>query len=552
MLRALAIRDFVIVDFVELDLSSGFTVFTGETGAGKSILIDALTLALGGRADASVVREGAARADIVAEFTGEQDSVIQHWLSEQALDHGEGVLLLRRVIDNAGRSKAFINGVTATVTQLRELGEMLVDIHGQHAHQSLLRGDAQRQLVDAHAGLQAQVQQVASAYKQWRAVGKQREEFERDAKQALLERERLEWQVGELQKLSPQAGEWADVCNEHSRLSHAASLIDGAQQALDALSESDSSPMLSQLNSLTQRLGKLVDIDDKLKPVLDALEPARIQLQEAVYVLHDYLGRIELDPQRLRVVEARMEALHSASRKFHVAPEQLSQEFEQLSMRLQQLSDATDLDALRAQEQVLAEAYHASAKLLSKARAAAAKSLSAAVTAAMQDLSMSGGRFDIALHTIEPAAHGVEQIEFLVAGHAGTTPRPLAKVASGGELARISLAISVIASSATATPTLIFDEVDSGIGGAVAEVVGRLLRKLGQDRQVLCVTHLPQVASQAAQHFQVSKRAAADGRTVSSITPLTGAERVEEIARMLGGLEITATTRKHARELLAS
>jgi len=417
MLRALAIRDFVIVDFVELDLSSGFTVFTGETGAGKSILIDALTLALGGRADASVVREGATRADIVAEFTGEQDSVIQHWLNEQALDHGEGVLLLRRVIDNAGRSKAFINGVTATVTQLRELGEMLVDIHGQHAHQSLLRGDAQRQLVDAHAGLQAQVQKVASAYKQWRAVGKQREEFERDAKQALLERERLEWQVGELQKLSPQAGEWADVCNEHSRLSHAASLIDGAQQALDALSESDSSPMLSQLNSLTQRLGKLVDIDDKLKPVLDALEPARIQLQEAVYVLHDYLGRIELDPQRLRVVEARMEALHSASRKFHVAPEQLSQEFEQLSMRLQQLSDATDLDALRAQEHALAEAYHASAKLLSKARAAAAKSLSAAVTAAMQELSMSGGRFDIALHTIEPAAHGVEQIEFLVAGH---------------------------------------------------------------------------------------------------------------------------------------
>ncbi|MEK0434876.1 MAG: repair protein RecN [Pseudomonadota bacterium] len=552
MLRSLAIRDFVIVDFVELDLSSGFTVFTGETGAGKSILIDALTLALGGRADASVVREGATRADIVAEFTGEQDSVIQHWLNEQALDHGEGVLLLRRVIDNAGRSKAFINGITATVTQLRELGEMLVDIHGQHAHQSLLRGDAQRQLVDAHAGLQSQVQQVASAYKQWRAVSKQREEFERDAKQALLERERLEWQVGELQKLAPQPGEWADVCNEHSRLSHAASLIDGAQQALDALSESDSSPMLSQLNSLEQRLGKLVDIDDKLKPVLDALEPARIQLQEAVYALHDYLGRIELDPQRLRVVEVRMEALHSASRKFHVAPEQLSQEFEQLSMRLQQLSDATDLDALRAQEEKLAEAYHTSAKLLSKARAAAAKSLSVAVTAAMQELSMSGGRFDIALHTSEPAAHGVEQIEFLVAGHAGTTPRPLAKVASGGELARISLAISVIASSATATPTLIFDEVDSGIGGAVAEVVGRLLRKLGQDRQVLCVTHLPQVASQAAQHFQVSKRAAADGRTVSSITPLTGAERVEEIARMLGGLEITATTRKHARELLAS
>jgi DNA repair protein RecN (Recombination protein N) len=552
MLRALAIRDFVIVDFVELDLSSGFTVFTGETGAGKSILIDALTLALGGRADASVVREGAARADIVAEFTGELDASLQSWLSEHAFDNDESSLLLRRVIDNAGRSKAFINGVTATITQLRELGEMLVDIHGQHAHQSLLRTDAQRQLLDAHAGLQERVKEVSAAFKQWRALTKQREEFERDTKQALLERERLEWQVSELQKLAPQPGEWADVCSEHSRLSHAASLIEGAQQALDLLSESDSTPMLSQLSTVEQRLGKLVDIDDKLKPVIDALEPARIQLQEAVYALNDYLGRIELDPARLRVVEARMEALHSASRKFHVAPEALAQELEQLSARLQQLSDATDLDAIRAQEQKLAAAYQDSAKQLSKARAAAAKSLSAAVTKAMQELSMSGGRFEIALQTSEPAAHGLEQVEFLVAGHAGTTPRPLAKVASGGELARISLAISVIASSATATPTLIFDEVDSGIGGAVAEVVGRLLRKLGQDRQVLCVTHLPQVASQGAQHFQVSKNGAPDGRTVSRIAPLAGAERVEEIARMLGGLEITATTRKHARELLAS
>ncbi len=552
MLRALAIRDFVIVDFVELDLSAGFSVFTGETGAGKSILIDALTLALGGRADASVVREGAARADIVAEFSGELDASLQSWLSEHAFDNDESSLLLRRVIDNAGRSKAFINGVTATITQLRELGELLVDIHGQHAHQSLLRADAQRQLLDAHAGLQDRVREVNAAYKQWRALTKQREEFERDTKQALLERERLEWQVGELQKLAPQPGEWVEVCSEHSRLSHAASLIEGAQQALDLLSESESTPMLSQLTTVEQRLAKLVDIDDKLKPVIDALEPARIQLQEAVYALNDYLGRIELDPARLRVVETRMEALHSAARKFHVAPEALPQELEQLSDRLQQLSDATDLDAMRAQEQKLATAYQASAKQLSKARATAAKSLSAAVTKAMQELSMSGGRFEIALHASEPAAHGLEQIEFLVAGHAGTTPRPLAKVASGGELARISLAISVIASSATATPTLIFDEVDSGIGGAVAEVVGRLLRKLGQDRQVLCVTHLPQVASQGAQHFQVSKNAAPDGRTVSRIAPLAGAERVEEIARMLGGLEITATTRKHARELLAS
>ncbi len=552
MLRTLALRDFVIVDAIELDLSAGFTVFTGETGAGKSILIDALTLALGGRADASVVREGAPKADITAEFAGEFDAVLVSWLADNAFDSGEGSVLLRRVIDNGGRSKAYINGVTATIAQLRELGEMLVDIHGQHAHQSLLKSDAQRQLLDAHAGLQEEAKAVGAAYKQWRALAKQREEFERDTKNVLLERERLEWQVSELEKLAAKPGEWTEVSNEHSRLSHAASLIEGAQQALTLLSEDESSPMLSQLNGIEQKLSKLVDIDDKLTPVLEALEPARIQLQEAVYALNDYLGRIELDPERLRSVEARMEALHSSARKFHVTPDELPQEFEQLSERLKQLADATDLDAMRAQEQKLADAYKALALKLSKARAKAARSLSAAVTAAMQELSMSGGRFEIGLNACEPTAHGVEQVEFLVAGHAGTTPRSLAKVASGGELARISLAISVIASAATATPTLIFDEVDSGIGGGVAEVVGRLLKKLGQDRQVLCVTHLPQVASQASHHFQVSKGTVADGRTVSRIGGLSANERVEEIARMLGGLEITATTRKHARELLAS
>ncbi len=551
MLRTLAIRDFVIVDAIELDLSQGFTVFTGETGAGKSILIDALTLALGGRADASVVREGASRADISAEFAGEFSPALGAWLEEHSLAAEDGSILLRRVIDNGGRSKAFVNGVAATIAQLRELGEMLVDIHGQHAHQSLLKADAQRQLLDAHAGLQDEAKAVGAAWRQWRSLARQREEFERDARKVLLERERLEWQVSELEKLAPKPGEWAEVSNEHSRLSHAASLIEGAQQALNLLSENDASPILSQLASIEQRLGKLADIDDKLKPVLDALEPARIQLQEAVYALNDYLGRIELDPERLQAVEARLEALHSTARKFHVEPDELHSEHLRLSSQLQQLADATDLDSLRAQEQQLADAYHAHAARLTKARTKAAKSLSSAVTTAMQELSMAGGRFEIALNRGEPAAHGVEQVEFMVAGHAGTTPRPLARVASGGELARISLAISVIASSATATPTLIFDEVDSGIGGGVAEVVGRLLRKLGQDRQVLCVTHLPQVASQAGQHFRVSKGSVADGRTVSHIAPLGSAERVEEIARMLGGLEITATTRKHARELLA-
>jgi len=547
MLRTLSIRDFVIVDAIELEFAPGFSVFTGETGAGKSILIDALALALGGRGDASVVREGAAKADITADFSAGPD--VAAWLEAHEFSEEDGGVLLRRVIDNAGRSKAFINGIAATATQLRELGELLVDIHGQHAHQSLLKADAQRQLLDSQAGLLDEAKTVAAAYKTWRALAKQREEFEVNAKNVLLERERLEWQVSELEKLAVKPGEWSDISNEHSRLSHAASLIDGAQEALNAISESDS-PILSQLSSLTQKLGKLTDVDAALKPVMDALEPAQIQLQEAVYALNDYLGRVELDPARLRQVDGRMEAIHSTARKFRVAPDDLPQEHAKLAEELKQLADASDLDALRAQEAKLQAAYTGAAQKLSKGRTKAAKALGEAVTAAMQDLSMSGGRFAIALEACEPAAYGVEQVEFLVAGHAGVAPRPLAKVASGGELARIALAISVIASSSTATPTLIFDEVDSGIGGGVAEVVGRLLKRLGQDRQVLCVTHLPQVASQGNQHFQVSKRNDA-GKTVSQIEALDAKSRVEEIARMLGGLEITATTRKHARELLA-
>jgi len=548
MLRTLSIRDFVIVDSIELEFAPGFTVFTGETGAGKSILIDALALALGGRGDASVVREGASKTDITAEFSTHDE--VDAWLAEQEFTSDEGSVLLRRVIDNAGRSKAFINGITATAAQLRELGEMLVDIHGQHAHQSLLKLDAQRVLLDTQAGLLDDARAVAAAHKAWRALARQREEFETNAKNVLLERERLEWQVGELEKLAVKPGEWTEISNEHSRLAHAASLLEGAQEALSVISESDTNPILSQLSALALKLGKLADVDSALRPVVDALEPARIQLQEAVYALNDYLGRVELDPERLQEVEARVDAIHSTARKFRVAPEDLPKEYETLSAQLKQLADASDVEALRAQEEKLKAEYMAVAGKLTKARAKAAKALSEAVTAAMQDLSMSGGRFVVALNESEPAAYGLEQVEFLVAAHAGTSPRPLAKVASGGELARISLAISVITSTATVTPTLIFDEVDSGIGGGVAEVVGRLLKRLGQDRQVLCVTHLPQVASQANQHFQVSKRSA-EGRTLSNIDALDSKARIEEIARMLGGLEITATTRKHARELLA-
>jgi DNA repair protein RecN (Recombination protein N) len=554
MLRTLTIRDFVIVDAIDLEFSSGFSVFTGETGAGKSILIDALQLALGGRGDASVVREGAAKADIAADFA--VGAAAAGWLAQHEFSLEEGGALLRRVIDNAGRSKAWINGIAATAGQLRELGELLVDIHGQHAHQSLLKLDAQRVLLDNQAAMRnaggaADAQAVGAAYKEWRALVRQREEYETNAKNVLLERERLEWQVGELDKLAVKPGEWTEVSNEHSRLSHAASLLEGAQEALAAISESDH-PILSQISALNQKLSKLVDVDAALQPVLDCMEPARIQLQEAVYALNDYLDKVELDPVRLRQVDARMEAIHSTARKFRTTPEELPGEHAALAAQLRQLADASDLDGLRKQEDKVKQAYMTAARRLSASRAAAARLLGSQVSAAMQELNMTGGSFVVALNDCEPTAHGLDHVEFLVAGHAGVAPRPLAKVASGGELARIALAISVITSNSTTTPTLIFDEVDSGIGGGVAEVVGRLLKRLGQERQVLCVTHLPQVASQANQHFQVAKGTTAAGRTVSHIDVLDTKARVEEVARMLGGLEITATTRKHARELLAS
>jgi DNA repair protein RecN (Recombination protein N) len=500
------------------------------------------------------VREGAAKADITADFAPTE--VARVWLAEHDFSADEGGALLRRVIDNAGRSKGYINGVAATAAQLRELGDLLVDIHGQHAHQSLLKPDAQRALLDNQIGVRdpaarIEAQEVSQAWRTWRALVRQREEYEADAKNVLIERERLEWQVAELDKLAPKAGEWLEIGNEHSRLSHAATLLEGAQEALAAISESDH-PILSQLSTLNAKLGKLVDVDTQLQSVLDCMEPARIQLQEAVSELNTYIDKVELDPARLREVDARMEALHTAARKYRVTPEELPDEHALLATKLRQLADATDIDGLRKQEEKAEAAYMDVAGRLSVRRAAAAHELGTQVTAAMQELSMSGGSFAIGLNRGEPGAHGLEHIEFLVAGHAGVVPRALAKVASGGELARISLAISVITSNATTVPTLIFDEVDTGIGGGVAEVVGRLLKRLGQQRQVLCVTHLPQVASQANQHFQVAKGTTDAGRTVSRIDVLDKRARVEEVARMLGGIEITETTRKHARELLAS
>ncbi|MDN7864036.1 DNA repair protein RecN [Burkholderia multivorans] len=549
MLRHLSIRDFVIVAALDLEFDAGFTVFSGETGAGKSILIDALALALGERADASVVRTGCSRADITAEFTPHDR--VARWLDEHAFD-AEDTVMLRRVIDANGRSRAFINGTSATLAQLRELGEMLVDIHGQHAHQLLMRPDAQRELFDTHAGLVAEAANVARAWRVWRDATQAIDAAKAHERELQLEREKLAWQLAVLDKLAPQPGEWEEVSAEHKRLSHSANLIEGVRGALDALSESDEA-MLTQLGAIVSKLRSLADYDAALGDALASLEPAEIQLQEAVYSLSHYAQRLDLDPDRLAQVEMRLDALHSTARKFRLPPDTLHEEHAARRAQLAALDAAADLGALEAAQAKAWDAYLADAKRLSKARAQAAKALGTAVTAGMQELSMAGGSFEVALVPLaDGGPHGLEQIEFRVAGHAGVPLRPLAKVASGGELARISLALAVIASAASPTPTLIFDEVDTGIGGGVAEVVGRLLHQLGRDRQVLCVTHLPQVAARGDHHFQVAKGSDEHGGTVSTVVALDKASRIEEVARMLGGLEITATTRKHAKEMLAA
>ena len=556
MLQSLSVRNFVIVDELELDFAAGFTVLTGETGAGKSILIDALAIALGERADADEIREGATRAEVAAEFR--PIAAATAWLAANDFLDGLGgeaagpaSTLLRRTVDANGRSRAYINGGSATVTQLRELGELLVDVHGQHAHQSLLKPAAQLQLLDTHGGLQDQVLAVGAAHAAWRAAQRALEEAQRMAGAAQAEQQRLRWIADELDEIAPQPGEWETVEAEHARLAHAASLLEGAQAAVDALAEADDAA-LARIDGVSARLGALLAYDARLRPVLDALEGARAQVDDAARELQRYLGRADLDGSRLAEVESRVAALHATARKLRCQPAELPGIALETQRQLAALSAAADLDALQARTTAAFDAYTKVANALSKSRAKAARAMAREVTRAMQDLSMAGGSFDVALQPAEPSATGLERVEFLVAGHAGVTPRPLAKVASGGELARISLAIAVIAATATPVATLIFDEVDAGIGGAVAETVGRLLQQLGRERQVLCVTHLPQVAARGDQHLVVGKETDASGKPVSRISSLDRRARVEELARMLGGMAITDTSRKHAREMLAS
>ena len=545
MLRALHIRDFVIVPEAEISFEDGFTVFSGETGAGKSILIDALALTLGERADSTVLRQGATRAEITAVF--DCPVAVAEWLAANDLQ-ADHELILRRVVDAQGRSRAYVNGSPVNASQLREIGDHLVDIHGQHAHQSLLRPESQREMLDSHAGNQPLRQRVAQAWKAWRHLEKQLVAAEQDAGALALAREKLEWQTAELDRLAAQPGEWEDVSAAHSRLANGQALLDGAAQTLAALDDDDLS-ISHQLAVAAHRIGQLLRHDPGLQGIHEALESAQISIGEAVSDLNAYVSKLDPDPGQLALAEERMRSIFEMARKFHTEPERLHALHQQLKAQLAALDASTDIDALRARAEALKTEYEQAATALSQARRRAAADLSGQVTRAMQTLAMQGGQFEVALETAPAAAHGIDQVEFLVAGHAGTVPRPLSKVASGGELARISLALSVIASRAARVPTLIFDEVDSGIGGAVAEVVGNLLRELGARHQVLSVTHLPQVAARGQHHFCVSKRLV-DGATVSDIALLDTEARTEEIARMLGGLKITATTREHAREML--
>jgi len=551
MLRRLSLKDFVIVDALELEFGPGFSVLTGETGAGKSILIDALQLALGARAEGGVVREGCARSEIAAEF--DSPPALAAWLDEAGFAVDE-TLLLRRVVDTQGKSRAFVNGSAATLAQLREVADHLVDIHGQHAWQSLTRPAAVRALLDDLAGIDAAP--VAAAHAAWSQAGAALADARARQGELDTERERLSWQLGEIGRLAPSADEWDALTAEHGRLAHAHSLMTASQQALEEIADGELNA-LRLVSRATGALRDVLDYDPALTPVLEALAGAELQLQDAAHSLSGYLNRAELDPRRLAELDDRMSSWMSLARRFRRSPEELPALWGEWQAALAALDAAADLAGLKRRVDDALARWRAEAARVSKRRAAAAPQMAARITEAMQQLGMAGGRFDVALVAqAEPQSWGAETVEFLVAGHAGSTPRPLAKVASGGELSRLALAIAVTAAQspqpgvAPAVGTLIFDEIDAGVGGTVADAVGRLMKRLGRHVQVMAVTHLPQVAACGDHHFVVAKRSAG-GRTTSQVTPLAGEARVAEVARMLGGERSSGTSLAHAQELIA-
>ncbi len=543
-LKRIVLRDFVIVRELELDLESGFTVLTGETGAGKSILIDALQLVTGARADSGVIREGASRTDVTAEF--DTPAAVRPLLVEAGFDTDD-TLLLRRTVDQQGKSRAWINGSPATAQQLRTIGEQLLDIHGQHAWQSLTRPDAVRGLLDAYAKVSTTA--VSALWQAWRAAQNALANATAAQDSLQRERERLSWQISEVGKLNPGADEWDELQSSHSRLSNGQALMDAAHGAMQCLDENEHNALAS-LNSALHQLQGQLHLEAAFQSPVDALTSSLAQIEDAVHTLRSYLRHTDLEPERLAELDARLAQWVSLARRYKRAPSELPGLLDSWKAELVQLDAAADLEGLQSTERKAHAAYLTEAKALTKARTKAAPLLAQAITQAMQGLGMNGGQFQVALETsAQPLQSGLEDVGFLVAGHAGSTPRPVGKVASGGELSRMALAIAVTTSQLGTAQTLIFDEVDSGVGGAVAETVGRLMRQLGTDRQVLAVTHLPQVASCADHHLVVAKQSDQQV-TYSTVAVAQGEQRVAEIARMLGGEKLSNTTLAHAREML--
>ncbi|HIU83861.1 MAG TPA: DNA repair protein RecN [Candidatus Aphodousia gallistercoris] len=550
MLTHLSLKNFVIVRELSLDIRNGLTVLTGETGAGKSILIDALQFILGARADTGVIREGAEQTDLQAIF--DISEAIADMLRNQALLNEDDLLdksvIVRRIIDRNGRSRAWINGVNVTVGQLKALGEMLLDIHGQHAHQSLLKPSGQLDLLDAFGAYREDLQGVRQAYSDWQQAKKALESAKANAQKLADEAERLAWVNEELESIAPQKDEWEALNAEHKRLASAHDILDELQSAANDLSEADHAAV-DLLAEHAEKLAGLAESDPRLGEIAGQLSEAQAIAEDAVRELERYRDRTDLDESRFEEVDARVSLFFNAARKFHVLPEALYEKWVQIKEKLKTLEQGLDVKELELAVQHTYRTFEQKARMLSQKRQAAARTLSAKVTDAMQSLSMKGGRFEVTLLPCEASNIGLERCEFFVAGHTGVAVRPLSKVASGGELSRISLAIAVITATATPVDTLIFDEVDSGISGAVADVVGRLLKTLSSERQVLCVTHLPQVAAYGKNHLHVSKAETA-GTTQSRVTELTEAERIRELARMLGGHSVTDKALENAKEML--
>lgn len=553
MLSSLQIRDLAIIDTLELEVAPGLTVLTGETGAGKSIVVDALQLLAGGRAGVEVVRHGAEKAEVSGTFDLKQAPAgLLAWLKEQSLET-EGELVIRRVVGGEGRSRAYLNGQAVPLALLREAGSRLIDIHGQHEFQSLTRSSEQRELLDGYARHPALVQAVEEAYGDWAAVRAQVQQLETLARDRAGRLELLSYQVQELTALKLKEGEVAALTEERTRLTHRGRLADGVQMALALLYETEGASAHAQMSRAVAALKPLVQLDSGLAPVLPLIEEAAIQVQEAARELNRYGESLEVDQARQDAVERRLAAIEELARKNRVLPADLPAHTHKLVAELEALTRAdTDLAGLREGLEKALLRYQEAARALSESRLRAAEAMGKDITQRMQTLGMGGGRFEV--HVTqgapeEPTVHGLDQVELRVTANPGQPPRALAKVASGGELARLSLAVQV-ATSVHETRCMVFDEVDSGIGGAVAEIVGRELRALGARGQVLCVTHLPQVASQGHQHLRVAKHT--DGKTTrTQLSTLDFSERVEEVARMLGGLTITPKAREHAREMLA-